>query len=177
MFLMLYTFAGKSKLVDVVLTRHNIWAVDAAGNVFFHSGPQLLPNQQSTSCSWLALGSLSDQTSGTISWAGSALKHSGLTTYIVHIFASASCDWMVSSLVDVHCPYNYIFGLKHYFRCILILHFLSVLLVSFRPEMHKLNFYFNFMISFYSWNLKKVYALENNMVYIYSIWLCSVHVE
>jgi len=83
------------KLVHVAVTLHNVWSVDAIGNVFILPGHRPLPSQQLTT-SWVALGSLSERGSSPISWAGSALKYSGLTTHVVHVFASSSSDWMVS---------------------------------------------------------------------------------
>jgi len=91
---------GKLKLVHVALTRHNIWAVDSLGNIFFHSG--LPPLRHAT---WVALGSLSSNSasSSVIGWASSALKY---TSHIVSVFASCSSDWMVSS---VYYYYYYYF--------------------------------------------------------------------
>ena len=89
------TQAGKSKLVSVAVTLHNAWAVDSAGNVFFLAELWPLPDQP-LSTSWVALRSLG---SSSIGWAGSALMYGGLTTHIVHIFASSSSDWMVCNFL------------------------------------------------------------------------------
>jgi len=96
--------------VDVALTQHNVWAVDSIGNIFFHFGPPLqspalLNNQQpSSTSSWQAVGSLSDQNTGAMSWAGNALKQTGSAlkrgglqaTHIVRLYAGYSADSMVS---------------------------------------------------------------------------------
>jgi len=90
--------AGKSKLVHIAVTQHNVWAVSNDGNIFCHSGVQPLHSTQPSS-SWVALSSLNNSRSAA-GWAGSALMSGGQNTRIVQLFASSSCDSMVSLCID-----------------------------------------------------------------------------